>query len=292
VHEPLDQVRVVRPNRARRARAARRRRRTRVAGTTVAVAIAIAAGAVIATRSGPAYGASAEGADTTTSTSTTTSSTVTTTTAPPNDLLAPPPTVLPELDSSGGLAPQVRRVDTTDRVIFITIDDGQVRDPSYLDHFAELGVPFTSFVTQPMAEADPAFWNGTVERGGSLQTHTIRHPDLHTTNESTARREICGPAEEFTTLFGERPTLFRPPYGNSNETVRAIAGKCGYHAVVLWTGSTNNGKLTMQNVQLQPGDIILMHYRDTLNADLDDVVARARAEGFRIARLEDYLVQP
>lgn len=35
-----------------------------------------------------------------------------------------------------------------------------------------------------------------------------------------------------------------------------------------------------------------MHYRDTLNADLDDVVASARAEGFRIGRLEDYLVQP
>ncbi len=195
-------------------------------------------------------------------------------------------TPLPVVD---GMAPLVRRVDTTDRVIFITIDDGQIRDPTYLDHFASLGVPFTSFLTRPNAEADPAFWQGTLAHGGSIQTHTINHPNLRTTGEAAARREICEPAETFTNLFGQRPTLFRPPYGNSNDMVRRIAAECGYRAVVLWTGSTNDGKLTMQDGPLKPGDIILMHYRVTLNADLDDVVARARAEGFRIGRLEDYL---
>lgn len=221
---------------------------------------------------------------------TTTATTLaTTTTAPPNDLLAPPPTVVTPLPVVDGMAPLVRRVETTDRVIFITIDDGQIRDPTYLEHFERMGVPFTSFLTRPMAEADPAFWQGTLARGGSIQTHTINHPNLRTTGEAAARREICEPAETFTNLFGTRPTLFRPPYGNSNDMVRRIAAECGYRAVVLWTGSTNDGKLTMQDVVLQPGDIILMHYRVTLNADLDDVVARARAEGFRIGRLEDYL---
>ena len=52
-----------------------------------------------------------------------------------------------------------------------------------------------------------------------------------------------------------RPTLFRPPYGNSNDMVRRIAAECGYKAVVLWKGSTNDGKLTMQDVTLHPGDI-------------------------------------
>lgn len=59
--------------------------------------------------------------------------------------------------------------------------------------------------------------------------------------------------------------------------------------MIHWTGSTNIGQLTMQEGELKPGDIILMHYRDTLIADLDDVAARARAEGFRIGRLEDHL---
>ena len=212
-----------------------------------------------------------------------------TTTIEVNDLLAPPPTVVPELSSEDGLAPQVRRIDTTDRVIFITIDDGQVRDPAVLDHLLQLGLPFTSFLTEPLAEADPQFWKGTQSAWGMIETHTINHPDLRKADASTQRREICEPADTFEQLFGRRPTLFRPPYGNSNDAVRRVAADCGYDAVVLWTGSTNNGKLTMQEVELKPGDIILMHYRDTLRADLDDVLARARAEGFTIGRLQDYL---
>lgn len=222
-------------------------------------------------------------------TSATTTTTSTTTTAPPNDLLAPPPTVVPNLPVTDGLAPKLHRVPTTDRVIFITIDDGQIRYPSYLDHFARLGVPFTSFLLQTTAQADPGYWKATTERGGTIQTHTITHPNLRVTAEAKARTEICEPADVFTQMFGKRPTLFRPPYGNSNDMVRRIAPQCGYRAVVLWAGSTNDGKLTMQDGLLQPGDIILMHYRTTLNADLDDVAARARAEGFRIGRLEDYL---
>ena len=37
------------------------------------------------------------------------------------------------------MAPLVRRVDTTDRVIFITIDDGQVRDPAVLEYMLHAG---------------------------------------------------------------------------------------------------------------------------------------------------------
>lgn len=210
-------------------------------------------------------------------------------TAPANDLLAPAPTVVPTHEVVDGLAPLVRRVDTTDRVIFITIDDGQVRDPAYLERFERLGVPFTSFLTEPLAEADPEYWRATLASGGSVQSHTINHPDLPRSSEATVRREVCEPAETFTEVFGQRPTLFRPPYGNSDDTVRRVAAECGYRAVVHWTGSTNIGQLTMQDVDLAPGDIILMHYRDTLLEDLDDVVARARSEGFRIGRLEDYL---
>ncbi len=210
-------------------------------------------------------------------------------TVPVNDLLAPPPTDRPQLVAEDGMAPQVRRVDTTDRVIFITIDDGQVRDPAVLDKMLATGLPFTSFLTQPMAKADPAFWKGTEAAWGMIEAHTINHPNLRTASAATLQREICEPAETFEQLFGRRPTLFRPPYGNSSDSVRRVAASCDYDAVVLWTGSTNGGKLTMQEVDLKPGDIVLMHYRDTLAADLDDVMARARAEGFKIGRLEDYL---
>jgi peptidoglycan/xylan/chitin deacetylase (PgdA/CDA1 family) len=267
----------------------RRRHRSRRLALLAVGLVALVAGACELTGGGrdsietPVAAAAGDaGAATTTTAATTTSIEV-------NDLLAPPPTVVPELSTENGLAPQIRRVDTTDRVIFITIDDGQLRDPAVLDYMVGLGLPFTAFLTEPMAKADPEFWQGSQSAWGIIETHTINHPDLLKASEATQRREICEPADTFEELFGRRPTLFRPPYGNSSDSVRRIAASCGYDAVVLWTGSTNNGKLTMQDVELEPGDIILMHYRDTLRADLDDVLARARAEGFTIGRLQDYL---
>jgi len=276
-------------------RAARRRRRRLVALTAGVTSLVLGGFAAVWAQFDPDAGVAADradvaGASTSREVSRTSTTTIATpTTAEPNDLLAPPPTVVPDVDIADGLAPLIHRVDTTDRVIFITIDDGMVRDPAYLDRFDDLGVPFTSFLTVPFAEADPGYWRSTQELGGTVQAHTINHPDLRRVGEATVRREVCEPAETFTELFGTRPTLFRPPYGNSNDTVRRVAAECGYRAVIHWTGSTNIGQLTMQDVELTPGDIILMHYRDTLLADLDDVMARARAEGFRIGRLEDYL---
>lgn len=224
-----------------------------------------------------------------TTTTTTTSTTTTTTTEPPNDLLAPPPTEVPVLAPTDGMAPQISRVPTSDRVIFITIDDGQFRDYPSLDHLQALGVPFTSFLLEPIIRLDPAFWQRTLEMGGSIQNHSITHANLRRVSEEQMRNEICVPAATITTATGKPPTLFRPPYGNWNDAVRHIAAECGYKAVVLWTGRTMDGHLELQQSALAPGDIILLHYGPTLSADLDAVVAAAREQGFKIARLEDYL---
>ena len=280
--------------RAQRARRARRRRHRRLAWGTATLAVAFS---VVVAAGLPPWGAAdatgeadAAGSGDADAAQVLAASTVpTTATTTPNPLLAPPPTVLPELAEDDELAPLVRRVDTTDRVVFITIDDGQVRDPAVLELLMELQVPFTSFLTEPLAEADPDYWRGTQAAWGMVETHTITHPDLRGAGATAVRREICDPADTFEELFGRRPTLFRAPYGNSNESVQRIAKDCGYDAVVHWGGSTNNGVLSMQQERLQPGDIILMHYRDTLEDDLADVVRRAREEGFTFGRLQDYL---
>ena len=100
--------------------------------------------------------------------------------------------------------------------------------------------------------------------------------------------EICEPVMTFTALFGAQPTLFRPPYGNSSGAVRRVAAGVRLPPRGAVDGSTNVGKLTMQDVVLKPGDIILMHYRDARRRP--GRPGRPGAPpGFRIGRLEDYL---
>jgi peptidoglycan/xylan/chitin deacetylase (PgdA/CDA1 family) len=200
---------------------------------------------------------------------------------------APTPTPIPLPPSA--LAPVISRVPTTDRVIFLGIDDGLVRDPQVLELLRSAKLPFTAFLVRGPAQQGLGFWHLAQQAGGTIESHTITHPKLTKLGPAAQRREICGTLDDYQAWFGRRPTLFRPPYGFYNDNVRRIAAECGYRAIVMWKAATNDGRLDIQEGTLKPGDILLMHWRTDLAENLQVVIARAKAQRFSIGRLEDYL---
>ncbi|MFN8028297.1 MAG: polysaccharide deacetylase family protein [Acidimicrobiia bacterium] len=227
----------------------------------------------------------------TTAAPTTTVAPTTTTKAPKYGFgLLPRPTPTPVPLPATNLAPVFSRIPTTDKVIFLGIDDGMIRDPAVLDYLREAKIPFTNFLVQGEADAGEDFWKQTQALGASIQSHTVNHPDLTKLSYGQMQSEICGTLDDYQARFGTRPTLFRPPYGSYNDNVRAIAASCGYKAIVMWKGSTNDGRFDLQDgTALTPGDIVLMHWRTDLLVDLQKVVQTCKEQGFTIARLEDYL---
>ena len=209
-------------------------------------------------------------------------------------LLAAPaatPVVLPGAGTS--LAPVVSRLPITENVIFLGIDDGLVRDPQVLDLLRRAKVPFTMFLVQGAADTGEAFWQQAQKDGGTVEAHTITHADLTKVSEQKRHDEICGTLDDFQERFGRRPTLFRPPYGAYNDAVRADVASCGFKAIIMWKGSTNDGRFDLQEgPTLHPGDIILMHWRTDLYQNLIKVFDTVRAQGFSIGRLEDYFPDP
>lgn len=188
--------------------------------------------------------------------------------------------------------PVISRVVTQEPVIFLGIDDGLTRDPAVLDYLAAHDIPFVNFVVAGPLQADPAFWVRAHTSGGTIQAHTLTHPNLARSSAEKIRAEICGSADLIQTQTGVRPTLFRPPYGVYNDTVRLIAAECGFRALVMWTGATNDGRVDFQQGRITPGDILLLHWRADLLQNLRNLVALVRAQGFRIGRLEDCLAPP
>lgn len=190
---------------------------------------------------------------------------------------------------SGGPGTVVSRVPTTDRVIFLGIDDGLWRDDDARDILVRERVPITMFlVREPLVDGQ-TYFRELVAAGATVEAHTIDHPDLSKLSSADQRKQICGTRETITKLYGRAPTLFRPPYGKWNSATRAAAASCGFRAVVMWMGATNNGRLDIVGGQLHPGDILLMHFRHDLAQNLELVFAEVRAQGFTIARLEDYV---
>jgi peptidoglycan/xylan/chitin deacetylase (PgdA/CDA1 family) len=203
-------------------------------------------------------------------------------------LKQPPPTPV-DLPATSS-APAYSRIPTTNKVIFLGIDDGIVRDPAVSDLLKQANIPFTMFLVQGEAEAGADYFRQLQQYGGVVEAHTINHPDLTKVSAGQLQTEVCGTLDDFQSLFGRRPTLFRPPYGSYNANVQAVAASCGFKAVVLWEGSTNDGRFDLQDgTQLMPGDIVLMHFRTDLLENLQKVFDVCKQQGFAIASLEDYL---
>jgi peptidoglycan/xylan/chitin deacetylase (PgdA/CDA1 family) len=182
----------------------------------------------------------------------------------------------------------VHTVDTRDNVVFLTVDDGLVEDPALLRQLGDEDIPVTVFLTTGTVR-DWSYWSA-FSAVGSIQNHTVDHPQLPPLGTGAAR-EICGANSDIVTHTGKTPWMVRPPYGAFDDSTLAAAGECGLDYVVHWSVSLPDDILEYQSdgAALKPGDIILTHFRKGLAADIRAAVADIRAQGFEVARLEDYL---
>ncbi|MEU3493377.1 polysaccharide deacetylase family protein [Kitasatospora cineracea] len=215
-----------------------------------------------------------------------------------------PPAVKPELaDGPGvkrlpGLPPVVYRVPTSDKVVFLTVDDGAEKDPQFAAMAAELGVPMSAFLSDYLARSDYGYFRGLQAHGVTLNNHTLTHPDLRRLGPDALRHEICDQQDHLQQESGTRPRLFRPPYGEYTEAALRTAASCGVTAFPLWNEEAFPDHLEWRYADqvFHPGDIVLTHFRapsgdwkGTMPDMLRRVVDAATAQGFAVARLEDYL---
>ncbi|GAA2609051.1 polysaccharide deacetylase family protein [Actinomadura fulvescens] len=197
-----------------------------------------------------------------------------------------------------GKAPVITRVPTRDKVVFITIDDGKEKDPAFVRMLAELRVPISMFLTNDSIKDDYAYFTRLRDLGNHVQNHTMTHPVMSLLGPAGQRAEICGQQKILAARYGARPVLFRPPFGRYGDSTQVAAVRCGVRAIVMWRESMqiNDMQYDEPDKRLRPGDIILAHFRGptelkgtTMTRMFANLLKRIRAQGFAVARLEDYL---
>jgi len=197
------------------------------------------------------------------------------------------PTPVPQ----GGLAPLVFTIPTKQPVVFLTIDDGVYREPEAAAKMRAARVPASLFLVQRYVSAAPGYFSYVAQQTGSaIEDHTLDHKDLRDLNYKDQRNEICTTADIYKQVYGKRPTLLRPPYGDYNEDTRRAAASCGLSAVVLWHALVQDGAMQYQvGNTLRPGDIVLMHFTPAFKKDLQAFLDASKAAGLTPQLLEDWL---
>ncbi|MEU1476810.1 polysaccharide deacetylase family protein [Streptomyces sp. NPDC005760] len=205
-------------------------------------------------------------------------------------LPAPPQVPARTTAVPGGLPPVVKRVPTSDKVVFLTYDDGAEKDPRFVDLVRELRLPVSMFLTDSVVGPGYGHFAHLQSVGASIENHTLDHPALRGLPYPGQRAEICGQQEKVRSRFGIRPRLFRPPYGTYDRTTLRAAADCGLSALVLWSVTAQDGT---PERPLRAGDIVSVASGETTGPTLTERTTRVLREiqrgGLTVGRLEDYL---
>lgn len=190
----------------------------------------------------------------------------------------------------GASAAYFSRIPTEQPVAFITIDDGWVKRPEALTLFQQAGVPVTLFLTINSIKDDPTYFKRLQDAGAVIEAHTVTHQSLKGKSYNVQRKELCESADKLGQWYGRRPVLFRPPFGDKDDTTLKAAHDCGMHAGFFWKETIDKGIVRYQSGNtVQRGDILLMHFRDRFVDDFISALQAIKAAGLTPALLEDYI---
>jgi len=179
------------------------------------------------------------------------------------------------------------------RVVTLSFDDGPHAEwtPRILDILRRRHVPAVFCVVGEMVDVHPDLVARIADEGHRLCDHTVGHLDLDGAPPEQLTAQIGPTSDRIAALTGERPVLFRAPYGAFTDAVVAQAHAVGLRALG-WAVDTDDyagpAPTTMVAdlvASVEPGAVILFHdgggdRQATVDA-LPYVITALRREGYR-----------
>jgi hypothetical protein len=191
-------------------------------------------------------------------------------------------------------------VPMTDKVVFVTIDDGLEKEPGFIQMVKDFRVPIALELANLFISDDYAYFERLYETGYvSIHNHTVSHP-LNMPALSAAQQldEISGQQEILRKRYGVKPYIFRPPGGNYDATTVTATAEAGLKGVMLWKEAMQISDMQYQTArhQLSPGDIVLCHFRGPAQLDGESMVhmmirlfRHIQDQGFTIGDITKYV---
>jgi hypothetical protein len=213
---------------------------------------------------------------------------------------APAPPAVKPVTLSASDPTVFSHVPMTDKVVFVTIDDGIEKEPAFIQMVRDFQIPITISLADVLIRDDYAYFEKLYETGYiSIQNHTVTHP-LNMPSLPAARQldEISRQQEKLHKEYGVKPYIFRPPGGNYNATTVDVTRQSGLKGLMLWKESMEISDMDYQTAshRLTPGDIILCHFRgpaqlggETMVRMMTRLYRKIQDQGFTVADITKYV---
>lgn len=134
--------------------------------------------------------------------------------------------------------------------------------------------------------------------GHDLGNHSENHKQMSKLSKEECIAELKKPHDKVKELTGKDMTLFRPPYGDYNNTLIAAAKETGYYTI-QWDVDSLDWKdygvdsiinMVVNNKHLGNGSIILCHNGAKFTADaLEKMITGLQKKGYEIVPISQLI---
>lgn len=136
------------------------------------------------------------------------------------------------------------------------------------------------------------------DEGHLVLNHSFTHPHFTKIDPVKIADEVTLASKRIETITGSYPILFRPPYGDINQTVMDTLNAYGF-TTILWSldsldWAIKDKDAIAENIlaHVRSGDIILMHSSQSNHASVEAlpiIIDRLHSEGYRFVPLDEML---
>ncbi|MFI6094584.1 polysaccharide deacetylase family protein [Lentzea sp. NPDC051213] len=197
----------------------------------------------------------------------------------------------------------VHRVETTDKVVALTFDDGP--DPAgaqqVLDTLARQEVTATFFLMGRDLDKHPELGRKIAEAGHEIGNHTYNHERMVGVTPATVAREIEDTDQKIRATGYSKDIHFRPPNGKKLFALPHYLSKHNRTTVMWDVEPDSNGTPTKEQIltgtlnETRPGSIILLHpmysTREPTRQALEPIITGLKERGFRFVTVSALLGQ-
>ena len=135
------------------------------------------------------------------------------------------------------------------------------------------------------------------DAGNEVMNHSSTHPHMAQLSAEQIEAEVNTCADKIKAVTGTRPTLFRCPYGEYNDTVISAINALGMHAVqwdvdsLDWKGLSGDEITSRVLTRVQPGSIVLFHNAAEHTPEaLAGIIEALIADGYTILPVSQMLL--
>jgi len=191
-------------------------------------------------------------------------------------------------------------VDTKEKKIAISFDCawGNEHTKPILDILDQYDVKTTFFMVQFWAEKYPDDVKEIKSRGHEIGNHSSTHPNMAKLSTEDMIKELKGAEGAIEQIIGEKPTVFRPPFGAYSNSLIETCKANGYYVIQWDVDSLDWKDITTEQIvdrvtrNVKPGSIVLFHNNAEHVEDyLPVILSKLQADGYKIVPIGQLIMK-